>query len=109
MITIGDKVKVIKCIDDAVPIKSEYIGKIGIVDRIDFDRPAPISVKFEGINQDAFWPEELEIINREDFFDCGIATCAYYDTCETQNDRDDNKCDITPVSYVKPKPEGLNK
>ena len=38
------------------------------------------------------------------FFDCGITSCVHYDTCKTQDDRDDNKCDINPVGYVMPKP-----
>ncbi len=56
----GDTVKVVKCIDSAVPIE-EYIGKTGIIDRIDKNSAPPISVKFDGIDQDAFWPEELEV------------------------------------------------
>ena len=45
----------------------------------------------------------------KEFFDCAISTCAYNDTCETQNDRDDNKCDINPIGYVKPEPKDLNR
>ncbi len=34
-------------------------------------------------------------LNQEaDFFDCKITSCVYYDTCETQDDRDKNHCDI---------------
>ena len=63
----GDAVKVVKCIDDAVPIESRYIGKIGIVTEINNDRPSPISVEFDCFHHwekwtDSFWPEELEII-----------------------------------------------
>ncbi len=33
-------------------------------------------------------------VQEDEFFDCKITSCAYYDTCETQDDRDKNRCDI---------------
>ena len=31
--------------------------------------------------------------------DCGITSCAYYDTCLTQEDREDNNCDENHVEH----------
>ncbi len=63
-VKINDMVKVVKCSDTGNPIEEKYMGKEGIVREINEDRPAPISVFFDGMGQDGFWPEELEIINK---------------------------------------------
>lgn len=60
-------VKVVKCVDEGVPIEKKYMGKRGIVKEINDDRPSPICVFFEGIGEDGFWPEELEVIKIYDF------------------------------------------
>lgn len=59
---INEQVKVIKCIDSAVPIDEKYIGQIGTITEINKDRPSPISVDFIKLGCDSFWYEELEIL-----------------------------------------------
>lgn len=76
MIKIGDIVKVIGSIDITIPIEPKYLEKEGLVTEIHNDRPSPISVRFDGIGQDSFWPGELEIM---DFLPgCDRDDCQYY-------------------------------
>jgi len=62
-IKIGDTVKVIECIDKAVPYEpSLLLGWIGVVTGIDRTRPSPITVYFAKLGtSDSFWDEELDI------------------------------------------------
>ena len=59
---VNDKVKVVRCIDDSVPVEKRFIGMIGVIAEINSGRPAPITVYFSNANFDGFWPEELETI-----------------------------------------------
>ena len=59
---IGTKVKVIRSVDEEVPVSSCYMNKSGVVIEINNDMPAPVSVKFENGCIDSFWKSELKRI-----------------------------------------------
>lgn len=61
-ISIGNIVNVVKNIDESVPVDQKYVSQRGIVKKVNEDRPSPITVYFEGIGEDSFWPEELKVI-----------------------------------------------
>jgi len=61
---VGDHVKVVQEADSvANPIDRVYMGKIGMVTWSgDASVDNMVSVKFPGGAHDAFWPEELELV-----------------------------------------------
>jgi len=62
---VGDRVKVVRDSDPvANPIDPVYMGKIGMVTRSGDGTTVEnmVSVKFPSGAHDAFWPEELELV-----------------------------------------------
>ncbi len=63
MMEVGDKVKAFQCIDNAVPIDADFMGKVGtlvkIGDGMSVETMCHVAYGDGGCG--AFWPEELEL------------------------------------------------
>lgn len=59
---VGDKVKIIECIDSSNPIEKRYMNQIGEIEKIDDSNAPSVNVIFNDGWLESFWPEELKRI-----------------------------------------------
>jgi len=62
MMKVGDKVKVVKSVDDGVP--AMCVGEIGVVTKMGRGQSVKdmINVKFDDGFEDSYWPSELSVV-----------------------------------------------
>lgn len=60
MFQVGDKVRVIECIDDSNPIEKRFMNQTGEIGKIDDSNAPSINIIFSNGLLESFWPEELE-------------------------------------------------
>ena len=60
---VGDKVKVVCCVDNSVPILGDLIGSVGTLTKVGNGKTVETMchVSFDNGTYDAFWPEELSL------------------------------------------------